>query len=281
LQFTLGERPKSLQTNSANLIKMKIRNLTISLLLFFGIASSSFAIGVSRDQWTFSSGVMPVPDSDWLSLTRADEFHSTASVQSKRTYGPTEIIAVDFEYISWGGGAPGADGLAIYLFDAAAPNAGENGNSYSALGYCNIAGGYIGIGLDEYGNFSQSCEGTVDGARTPNSVSIRGSQSRGYGFVKNFAIDGALSCNATRCTTRERSVARGVHHVRAYLIPKRGDVGYSVNLSINGRMIISGFDYPHAAPSSLKVGISASNGSYSNNHEIRNLRIGGSNQCAR
>lgn len=260
---------------------MKIRNLTASLLLCLGIASSSFAIEISQDQWTLSSGAVPVPDSDWMSLTRADEYRSTAFVQSKRTYGSNEIIAVEFEYISWGGVAPGADGLAIYLFDAAVPSAGGNGNSYSALGYCNIAGGYIGIGLDEYGNFAQSCEGVVDGVRTPDSVSIRGSQSRGYSLVKSFAIDGTLSCNATRCTTRDRSIARGTHHVRAYLIPKKSDVGYTVNLSINGKMIISGFDYPHAAPSSMKLGISASNGSYGNNHEIRNLRVGGSTQCMR
>ena len=266
--------------NPAISIKNPIKRLTVSLLLLLGMASPSLAL-VPQDQWVFSPGAKPVAGSDWLSLTRPEEYQSTAFVQSKRTYGPTETIAVEFEYISWGGAAPGADGLAIYLFDASAPDAGANGNSYSALGYCNIAGGYIGIGLDEYGNFSQSCEGAVDGVRTPDSVSIRGSQSHGYGLVRNFTIDGTLSCNATRCDTREKSITRGVHHVRAYLIPKKDGVGYSVNLSMNGRMIISGFDYPHAAPRAMKLGISASNGAHTNNHEIRNLRINSNTQCMR
>lgn len=222
--------------------------------------------------------------SEWLSLTRAGESASTANVQSKKTFSPTDPIKIEFDYISWGGREVGADGLAIYLFDASAPYAGTGGYYFSALGYCRIAGGYIGIGLDEYGNFSSSCEGAVhEGPSVPNSATIRGPQNTGYKFVKNFPIEASLDCDASNCQTRAQAVASvdGVKHVLAYLIPKKSGPGYSVNLSINGRTIISGADYPYAAPSLMKVGISASTGTYTNHHEIRNLQINGGRQCAR
>lgn len=255
--------------------------LALSMCAGLGLTSIASSTTISQDEWTFSSGAMQT-DSEWLSLTRADQYTSTASVQSKKNFGPGEIIRVEFDYISWGGVNVGADGLAVYLFDASLPGAGGNGHHYSALGYCRVTGGYIGIGLDEYGNFSSSCEGRHDGgASIPNSATIRGSQAANYGFVKNFPIVDRLDCEGAQCKTREQAINAGVKKVTAYFVPKKDGIGYGVNLSINDRMVINGVDYPHAAPSLVKVGISASNGSYTNNHEIRNLKISGTRQCKR
>ena len=259
---------------------MRLRKILISLSLAAGAVSTAYAAPISSKDWAFSAGVVQA-DAEWLRLTKAEESVSTANIQSIRSYGPSETIRIEFDYISWGGIRAGADGLAIYLFDADVPDAGTGGYTSSALGYCRIAGGYIGIGLDEYGNFYQSCEGPVDGGRSPNSVTIRGPQAAKYGIVKNYPIADPLDCEGEKCKTREEAIAAiGVKHVLAYLVPKAG-AGYSVSLAINGKMIISGADYAYPAPARMRIGVSAANGSYTNNHEIRSLKAGGAAQCAK
>jgi hypothetical protein len=260
---------------------MRLRDISFALWLSLGATVAAFAVPISSKDWTFSPGAVQV-DAEWLSLTRAEQGTSTGNVQSTKSYSPSEIIKIEFDYVSWGGVGNGADGLAIYLFDAVVPDAGTGGYWYSALGYCRIAGGYIGIGLDEYGNFSQSCEGPADGGQLANSATIRGSQAAKYGIVKNFPIADPLDCEGEKCKTRDEAiVATGIKHVLAYLVPKGNGIGYSVNLAINGKMIISGADYPYAAPAHVKIGVSASNGTYANNHEIRNLQGGGASQCGK
>lgn len=252
-------------------------SIALALCASLLLPSTSSAL-VSPDEWDLSSGARQT-DSEWLSLTRANETTSTASVQSKKGFGPADVIKVDFEYVSWGGAEPGADGLAIYLFDANATAAGAGGGYYSALGYCGVAGAYIGIGLDEFGNFSFSCEGKQDGTKVPNSATIRGPQTADYGVVKNVPLAEPLACS--ECTTRDQAIARRLNKVSAYLLPRTDAPGYSVNLSINGKLVIHGADYPHAAPAVLNVGISASNGSLTNHHEIRNLKINATQICKR
>src|SRR5690606_36352751 len=68
-------------------------------------------------------------------------------------------IKASFEYFSYGG--DGADGILCFLFDAAVP-VFHTGAFGGALGYAfsatyqsrGLSGAYIGIGLDEFGNFS-------------------------------------------------------------------------------------------------------------------------------
>ncbi|MHB9142766.1 MAG: L-type lectin family protein, partial [Paludibacter sp.] len=94
-------------------------------------------------------------------------------------------VIIDFEYKIWRSttsGNPGADGIGVYFFDADstfrlggyggslgyAPNTGAS----SPLG---LAGGYLGIGIDEYGNFSNPSEGRIGGpGLLCNSITLRG-----------------------------------------------------------------------------------------------------------
>ena len=254
---------------------MIFRKSAIALSLCLGLVAAASATDNLPD-WTPSSGVRFDP-SGWVSLTRSTELASTANIQTTRTFSPADTIKVEFDYISWGGINVGADGLAIYLFDADEPNAGTGGYHFSALGYCRMTGAYLGIGLDEYGNFSHSCEGAVDGTMVRNSATIRGPQSAHYTFMKNFPVGESLDCEGARCRTREEAIAPaggGVKRVVATLTPRRGTPGYSIKLSINGRSVIDGEDYYYPAPAAMRLGISASNGAYSNHHEIRNVKIG-------
>lgn len=228
---------------------------------------------VAPGEWDFSKGAVPT-DSDWWSLTRAHESYTTGNVQSKKVYAPEQALQVEFDYISWGGkheGGDGGDGLAIYMFDTNRGGAGRGGYHSSALGYCRLNGGYVGIGLDEYGNFSSSCEKQrTDGVGVVGAT-IRGADTRGFAFKENFPIKTALDC--ATCETRQQAIETGLKHVVAELTPKKTGPGYTIRLSINGETIVSAADYPYAAPASMKIGVSASNGGQTNHHEIRGLRV--------
>lgn len=251
-----------------------IKKIAQTLSLCLGIASIASARTISQQEWAFSQGTVQA-DSGWLSLTRAHESYRTANIQSKKTFTPSEAIQIEFDYISWGGhhaAGEGGDGLALYLFDTSHGGAGLGGHHAGALGYCGLNGGYIGIGLDEYGTFSGSCEKPARDGFSVRGASIRGSQGSDFAFNGSFAIKTPLDC--AKCQTRQQAIdAGGVKHVVAQLTPKSFGPGYTVDLSINGEAIIKGVDYPYAAPVSMKVGLSASNGGDTNHHEIRNLRV--------
>lgn len=103
-------------------------------------------------------------------------------------------VILEFSLFSYGG--TGADGIALVFSDATvAPQAGGYGGS---LGYAQLnlggtftpgfAGGWLGIGFDEYGNFSKNNEGRqggYGGALRPDRVVLRGAGTNNYPFLKD------------------------------------------------------------------------------------------------
>ncbi len=106
-------------------------------------------------------------------------------------------VIVEFDLYGYGGS--GADGIALVFSDASVPaQAGGYGGS---LGYAQttngggapgFAGGWLGIGFDEYGNFSRNNEGRVggytDGQLRPDHVVLRGAEANGYPYLKDSGL---------------------------------------------------------------------------------------------
>ncbi len=135
--------------------------------------------------------------SNRLRLTDNAAGRSTAVHLTRLFPGAGNKVIAEFDFFAYDGS--GADGVVMTLSDSAiAPVSGAFGGS---LGYaqksnpgsdCTVpggcpgfAGGWLGVGLDEYGNFSNPTEGRVDGPGfQANSVTIRGSGSgqSGYNF---------------------------------------------------------------------------------------------------
>ncbi len=114
------------------------------------------------------------------------------AIVSNWTFPSNQGIQVTFTTYTYGGnnyGGTGADGIGFYLMDGAnSPNIGAYGGS---LGYsCSntnhpkdgMNGAYLGVGLDEYGNFlnqrDNTASGWTNGSQTHNEVGVRG-----YGTV--------------------------------------------------------------------------------------------------
>ncbi|GAB3027376.1 DUF6701 domain-containing protein [Bowmanella dokdonensis] len=102
-------------------------------------------------------------------------------------------VVIEFDYYSYNGNS--ADGISIVLSDATVqPQSGSFGGS---LGYAprnngdaGFAGGWLGIGLDEYGNYSLATEGRnggLGGGLKPDRVALRGAAQNNYPFLKASA----------------------------------------------------------------------------------------------
>jgi uncharacterized repeat protein (TIGR01451 family) len=230
----------------------------------------------------------------WLRLT------PNSTYQAGYAYYNTPIatgrgLVVTFDYGAWGGN--GADGLTFFLFDGAttAFNVGASGGS---LGYAQKTGvkglsnGYLGLGLDEFGNYSNPNEGRSGGpGATPHAVAIRGpgNGTTGYAYLAGTTrLDRApwnlprLDCpnNGVNClssTVRPAPTAY-FRQVRITVTPIGAAYQVAVAMRFNYSSttwtpLLGPFTMPTSAPSTLKMGFAASTGGNYNYHEIRNLVV--------
>lgn len=141
-----------------------------------GDLSNSWSVGNSRG----SFGNPKIVENGRLRLTDASNQVATVATLLNQFPGADNRIEVEFDYYAYGGN--GADGISVNFSDAAiTPRAGAYGGS---LGYAQqnsingFAGGWMGVGIDEYGNFSAANEGKSGGVGfRRDAVAIRGSGS--------------------------------------------------------------------------------------------------------
>lgn len=251
-----------------------------------GATAPGWVIGGSA-YLTASTGP-DTPGNGWLRLTEPYNDQSGFAMYDS-AFDISQGVVIQFDYATWGGN--GADGYSIYLFDgaynASTFNVGASGGS---LGYDKktvapiapgVTGGYIGVGIDEYGNFSNPTEGRLGGpGLRVNSVAVRGPldhPSGPYYYVGGTAANvGTLWFNQA---FRPGQTGIQYRKVVIYLTPvaapeyMRVDVfmqfGYNQPLTY----LINTLYTMRPIPTTVKVGYAASTGGQTNYHEIRNLAI--------
>lgn len=286
--------------------------LALIVLLLFGGAFGREASAVIIDQpmtgttapgWVFggAQGLPPQPTfsayltaaqgvdspgNGWLRLTNA------ASDQAGYAYFNTSFdisqgAVISYDYATWGGN--GADGYSIFLFDASASpfNVGASGGS---LGYAQkttaggapanvpgLSGGYIGIGIDEFGNFSNPTEGRVGGPGSrPNAVAVRGPASSSYAYIGGSPANvGTLWFNQG---TRPVQTGNQFRKVVIQLRPQASPIYLTADIYIQYGFgqpltLVASAPIGSQPPGAVKVGFAASTGGQTNIHEIRNLLI--------
>lgn len=213
-------------------------------------------------------------------------------------------ITVEFDHFAYGG--THADGIGVILSDASvAPVVGAFGGSlgYAQKGYTPVsdcttvggcpgfAGGWLGIGIDEYGNYSASTEGRFDGSATaiPNAVAIRGSGSgvTGYRFLQGTGtlspvIDSAVPLSPPH---RYRIVVDHTDGVHVWASVERdtsgGGTAYTPLIGcppgVTSGCTALDIEDPgysqSAVPASLNLSFTGATGALTNIHEIDNLKI--------
>lgn len=241
-----------------------------------------------------TSGTTDPAGDGWLRLTTNNL--NQAGYAYYNTPIPTgRGLVVTFDYAAWGG--TGADGLTFFLFDGATPvfKVGASGGS---LGYAQksgvngLSGGYLGLGLDEFGNYSNPTEGRVGGTTSvPNAVAIRGpgSGTSGYDYLAGTTrLDRApwnlprLDCpsNMSGCGNGTTRPPDTFYSRQVQIVVTPVGAAYQVKVAMKFSKdapawtpLFGPFTMPTSAPGTLKMGFAASTGGAYNNHEIRNLSV--------
>lgn len=259
------------------------------------------------DQAYFTSGVDDPVGAGWLRITRAQNYQQGYAFIN-RSFPSTLGLLIDFEYKMWrssGNVNAGADGMSFFLFDGNIDQANFRLGGYGgSLGYARntnaspsvdngLLGGYIGVGLDAYGNFSNATEGRNDGnGMQPNAITIRGAtvestpaSSNPYLIQKLLGdrtesvdeIRGRDEIDYNTITPTRPTDAQFYRRVQMEIIPTTSG---TYRIVVRWRKTLTGnfteeisYISSETPPSLLKLGFAASTGAQNNFHEIRNLLI--------
>jgi uncharacterized repeat protein (TIGR01451 family) len=239
--------------------------------------------------------------SGWLRLTN-NSGDQTGFAYNSTTFDLSAGLLVQFDDATWGGN--GADGYSVFLFDAGVPtfNIGAFGGS---LGYAQklpptvnpavpgVSGGYVGIGVDEFGNFASGSEGRYQGTSfSPNTITVRGSVvgfgggatgatsgTTSYPWIATSGNNGSLWYNGTtrpdQTSTNYRKVIISISPAPNPVLNAWVQFGYNTTPV---QMVTNQALPAISASQQLQVGFGASTGSSTNYHEVRNLLITTLNQ---
>ena len=242
------------------------------------------------------NGTIDPSGSGWLRLTN-NTGNQTGFAYNNTVFDLSAGALIQFDYASWGGN--GADGYSVFLFDANVPtfNVGAFGGS---LGYAQkappavttavpgVSGGYVGIGVDEFGNFANPTEGRYLGpGASPSTVTIRGpvvgfgggavgstNDTTSYPWIATSGNNGSLWYNGA---TRPDQFSANYRKVIIRISPAPNpvaDVWIQFGYNTAPLQMVSGQALPAiSASQQLKIGYGASTGGSTNYHEIRNLLI--------
>ncbi len=252
-----------------------------------------------------ATGITDPVGEGYLRLTKNTQ-NQKGFIHNKTNFSSQYGLKIDFEYFTYGGGQFGvsADGITFFLYDGSvSDNNFKIGGFGGSLGYAQykhstdlsptdgVTGGYLGIGLDEYGNFSNPTELRVGGpGLLKHSVTLRG---RGVGngpTLPNSAI-GNYRYLTHKQTIPEFGLISGTRKAdkthpdyRKAIIDLKPATAPATGYYITVRIVIGGipqvthtvidnYYYPDAAPAIVRYGIASSTGFEYNYHEIRNIRI--------
>ncbi|MDM7831195.1 DUF7507 domain-containing protein [Cellulomonas edaphi] len=282
-------------------------------------ADPSSAVGCPpRDDAT--TGPVPTPGTTpgWLQLTNASTGVSWAGVSGGLLYDtplPASAgLVATFDQAQYGG--DGADGIAFFLADGSYTMRlpGAYGGS---LGYApragtpeqviqpGVVGGYLGVGLDAYGNFSndeqgrgRGCPPRVDlrqSGRTPDSIALRGPGRlgvqpassvgaedwiEGYCLLASNPLPGVSVRSTATTPPVEGQLDAWVRRARVTVAPQPADQDRGPEVLVemdfrDGRGFVEVLreTMPEAAPPTYTFGFTASTGGSRDVHLIRNVSV--------
>jgi len=262
------------------------------------------------------SGTTDAAGSGVLRLTAAAGTQ-IGGVLGATTYATTTGLDVNFKSYQWGGGTSGGDGMSFLLaaVDPAnpAPPAAIGGGG-GALGYsasgagagAGVVAGYLGVGLDTYGNYSATasqgsgCSAVTNiSAQVPGAVVVRGPGNGTTGYCGlTTTYDGT---SGSQLTLRSTSRAAALVPVEVLVNPTAFALTSASGLTVaagtykvvvtpvgqGGARTLSGALpavpstlYPsttwtnaNGIPKQLAFGFAASTGGAIDNHEVSNVQV--------
>ncbi|MFM5172612.1 DUF6701 domain-containing protein [Aeromonas veronii] len=249
--------------------------------------SDDFSRPSLGDNWVVSqrnNSELPSIQSGRLRMTRNIGNQATSATYQRLFPAANNLVEVTFRYYAW---SPtwfntGGDGLAVILSDATVtPQPGSFGG---ALGYAQrdngtpgFAGGWLGVGLDEYGNFSNGNEGKVGGPGfRAQAIAIRGGVGSSYRYLAGTAanlnpkidVSGTSSAqpgHLYRLRIDSRVVGRSM-----VSLDRDSGLGFSNLVAPFNAMATAGQEQ---VPADFLLSLTGSTGGANNNHELDDIQI--------
>ncbi|MGX5832823.1 DUF6701 domain-containing protein [Aeromonas piscicola] len=238
---------------------------------------------INPDSWVVAqrnSSTLPSVQNGRLRLTRNVTNQATSATFQRLFPGASNLVTVEFDQFAYKtSGTSGADGMAVVLSDATqTPQPGAFGGPLGygfKTGFSGFAGGWLGVGLDEYGNYANEGGNYNLGSR-PQAVSIRGSGSgtSGYNYLAGTGsnlsppVDSGTNSNRPhryRITVDSRTAGSSLAKVE-----RDTGSGYS---TLVGPINMASQAGQAAVPANFLLSLTGSTGSVTNFHEIDNVRI--------
>ncbi|HTJ79520.1 MAG TPA: autotransporter-associated beta strand repeat-containing protein [Rariglobus sp.] len=228
-----------------------------------------------------AGGNIDTAGNGWLRLTSAAGNEATYAYDTNSFVSKNATITASFNYVSYGGS--GADGITFFLADASATFAvGAYGGS---LGYAQktvaggggadingMAGGYIGLGIDEFGNYANPTEGRIGGlGSTPDAVSVRGPGSglTGYNYLGGTGVLPSSLDSPSPNTTRPTVTTFQIIITATNQLTVYESIGATGVFTALYTIDLSGY----ARPDNLIMGFTGSTGGSTNIHEVQAVNL--------
>jgi MSHA biogenesis protein MshQ len=250
----------------------------------FQASSLSDSWAVSRSSGAFTPSIV----NGRLRMTQSVGDQSTAASFQRLFPGLANLVIVEFDQFAYGRtSGEGADGMAVVLSDASiAPQPGAFGGP---LGYGvkpgipGFAGGWLGVGIDEYGNYSAE-GGPASPGRRRQAVALRGSGSgsTGYRYFAGTCNSGAsntgINCLSPAVDNNNVSPA---HRYKVTvdsrvsgqaMVKVERDTGGGYQTLINSFNALSAIGQA-PVPTNFVLSLTGSTGGANNIHELDNLQI--------
>jgi len=230
-----------------------------------------------------STGILPSIVSNRLRLTNNTNYNAKAATVPAIFPAAGNYVSIDFKLYAYNGN--GADGIAVTLSDYATPAipgayGGSLGYAQRCGGTAGFAGGWLGVGIDEYGNFQNDEECRGDGGspsgRVLDSVAVRGSGAGTNGYLL-LGSTGTLSPGVDQSGStpnpghRYRIVVDHSNNLNAWAAVYR-DTG-SGYAPLFGPLDVKSAPGQAPVPPNWQISFTGSTGDSNNIHEIDNLRI--------
>lgn len=249
--------------------------------------NDNFSQSTLSNDWVVSrssGGFTPSIQGGRLRLTEAKSDQSTASTYQRLFPAANNLVEIQFDHYAYGGS--GADGIAVVLSDASiTPQPGAFGGP---LGYgykpgiSGFAGGWLGIGIDEFGNFSGE-GGSYNIGQRRQSVAVRGSGAgtSGYRYLKGTCNNGNSNTNGNCLSPQvDDNNVPPAHRYRITIdsqVSGQSMVKIERNTGAGFVTLIPAFNAVQngqaAIPSDFLMSLTGSTGGSNNNHEIDNVQI--------
>jgi OmpA-like transmembrane domain len=263
---------------------LKLWVFCLLLACFAAPANAQFKLqenfeGTTAPGWTLSnSAILTAPSIDaagsgWLRLTGAVGTEKGLALNSGFSFASNQSVAVEFNYVAWGG--TGADGMTLFLYDSSTASPMAGALTGGGLGYCGGAGGYLAIGLDEFGNFSNPGDKCTAGSHgpglRPESLVLRGPESSTNAWINTTSISGGIDNPGVASRPSAKTVLLTLTPAVAPAI------GYTITAQFQSasgqpfQTLFSNVDFPYSPPANISVGFSGSTGGSTNNHELQGL----------